>query len=252
MNHLTKTRLLLAISMTLVSGASHADWGLRLGTDNHHQKYNTKKNKYDGLIGLEYRGDKFNASKNGLSYDFSNSEKHAIELSLSTHHDGFKAGDDDLFKGMSKRKTSVDIGGRVIINTGLGSAVVNASRDVNASKGYEAGIKLGGITPHAPHWTGQRKLNVAAMGGLHYQSRKVVDYYYGVKNSEAKANRKAYKAKSALEPYVGVEAQMNLNKHFTIDAGASVIKRAKSIRNSPLTNNKKYRAGANLGLSYWF
>ncbi len=249
----TNTKLLIAVSLSLLTSASYADWGLRLGTDNHHKEYNTKKNRYDGLVGLQYRGNKFNASKSGLSYDFTNSEKQAAEVLLRIKHDGFKSSDDALFKGMSKRKASLDIGGRAIVNTGvLGNAVVEVTRDVNASKGFEAGVKLGGISPHAPHWTGQRKLNVAAMGGLHYQSAKVADYYYGVKSSEATANRKAYKAKSAVEPYAGVEAQMNINKHFTIDGGLSVIKRAKSIRNSPLTNDKKYRVGANIGFSYWF
>ena len=248
-----KSTLLIALSLSLLSTVSYADWGVRLGANNELKQYDVSKNKINAGLGLEYRGDKFNMSNDGISYDLTNSDKHAIELLLTSKNDGFKASDDKLFKGMSERDASINIGARGIIDTGmLGNAVIDATRDVNASKGFEVGLKLGGISPHAPHWTGERKVKVAAMGGLRYQSAKVADYYYGVKNSEATASRKAYKAKSAVTPYIGVDAQANLTKHITLDGGLVVSKRAKSIRNSPLTNNKKYQLGANIGLSYWF
>lgn len=248
-----KSQLLIAISLSLFTSVSYADWGVSVGANNKLKQYDMNKNEVGLGLSLQYRGDNFNMSKDGISYAFSNSEKHAIEVLLTSKNDGFEAGDDKLFKGMSRRKTSIDVGVRGIVDTGfLGKAVVDVTRDVAASKGFEAGVKIGGIEPHAPHWTGERKLNVAFMQGIRYQNAKMTDYYYGVKNSEATASRKAYKAKSAFTPYIGVEAQANLTKHFTLDGGLSVSKKAKSIRNSPLTNDKKYQLGANIGVSYWF
>ena len=245
--------LIAALSLSLFTTVSYADWGVRLGVQNDLAQYDIEgKNKRSALFSLQYRGDKFNIDK-GISYDLSNSNKHAIELFAASKNEGFKSSTDKLFKGMSKRKTSLDIGARAIVDTGyLGNAVIDMTRDVNASKGFEVGLKLGGISPHAPHWTGEKKVRIMAKTGLRYQSAKVANYYYGVKSSEATTKRKAYKAKSATTPFIGFDAQADLTKHFTLDGGLDVSKRAKSIRNSPLTNNKKYQFGANIGVSYWF
>lgn len=246
-------KLIIAISLSLLTTVSYADWGVRLGTDNSNKQYNMNKNEINALLSLKYQGDKFNMGKGGISYDLTNSEEHAIELLLTSKNRGFDKGDDKLFNGMSNRKASIDVGVRGIIDTGyLGKAVVDVTRDVSTSKGVDVGVKLGGISPHASHWTGKKSMKIAAAGGFRYQSAKVVDYFYGVKKSEATANRKAYKAKSALTPYIGVEAQANLTKHITFDGGLNVSKKAKSVRNSPLTKNNKYQLGANLGVSYWF
>lgn len=248
-----KSKLLIAISLSLLSTASYADWGLRLGANNTGQEYNLDKKKVQAQLGVQYRGDKFNIDNNGISYDFTNSDAYAMELLLTSKNDGFEASDDKLFKGMSERKASINVGARGILDTGvLGKAVIDVTKDVGASKGFEAEFKLGGISPHAPHWTGERKVQIGAMGGLRYQSAKVANYYYGVKSSEATASRKAYKAKSAISPYVGIEGQANLTRHITLDGGLILIKKAKSIKNSPLTNDKKYQFGANIGVSYWF
>lgn len=249
-----KTLPLLAIatSLSLLSPIAHADWGVGLNAGGGSKVYKNEKNKFIGL-GINYRGDKFNIDKGTMSYDLTNSNDYALEVIATSNNLGFVAKDNKTFKGMSKRKTSIDIGARAIIDTGLmGSAVIDVTKDVHASKGFEANIKLGGISPHAPHWTGEKTVNVAAVAGLNYKSAKVVDYHYGVKASEATSTRAAYKAKSALTPYVGVEAQANMNKNFTINGGIGFAKRAKSIRNSSITNDKKYDFGANVGFTYWF
>jgi outer membrane scaffolding protein for murein synthesis (MipA/OmpV family) len=154
---------------------------------------------------------------------------------------------------MTERDLSIDLGGRVIVETGfLGTAVVDVTKDIHSSKGIDAGIKFGGIAPNAPHWTGEKQVTVAAVGGVRYQSDKVIDQYFGVKNTEVTADRSAYKGKSATTPFIGFEAQANLTPHITIDGGLGVSKTATSIRNSALTDDKKYALAADIGFTYWF
>lgn len=241
--------LLIVVSLSLFAGTSYADWGVTAKAQNDLAQYNIKsKNKRSLWISPQYRGDKFNIG-DGISYDLTNSNKHAFEILLDNKNRGFKSSTDDLFKGMNKRKPSLDVGARAM----WGPAVVNITRDLNASKGIEANMQFGGITPHLAHnWSGKKTLNILPKAGLRYQSAKVADYYYGINSSEATATRKAYKAKSAITPYIGMDAQANLTKHVTLDGGLTVSKRAKSIRNSPLTNDKKYQCSGNIGLSYWF
>lgn len=243
------TSLMLALSLPTIA---QADWGVGFDVSNQGQRYKNAKEKTWGLLNFQYRGEKLNIGHQGISYEFSNNEKYAIEALLASNNYGYEDNDSKILKGMDKRDASIDLGGRVIINTAVGPAVFSATKDVNSSKGYEAEFKLGGIAPHSKHWTGHKEFKVAAVAGVRYQSKKVTNYYYGVKQSEATANRRAYKADAATTPYIGVETQMDISPHFTINGGLTYEKRAKSIRNSPITDNKKYQPVANIGFTYWF
>lgn len=246
--------LLVAFSLSILSSTTYADWGVGLRLDNEEMRYKDKKNdiKIGAVFDIQYQGRKFNIDDKAMSYNLTNSNTLTAEVTASSTNRGFEAKDNKRLKGMSTRNSSINLGGRVIAETTLGPAVLGMTKDVGSSKGYEANLKLGGISPHAPHWTGERKINVAAMTGLRYQSKKVVDYYYGVKKNEATTTRHAYKGKSAITPFVGVEAQANLTPHISLKGNFGVEKRSKSIRNSPLTDDKNYNAEARLGVVYWF
>ena len=164
--------LVTAISLTLFTTNVYSDWGVGIGVGNQSNEYIDKKDDIEisALIGLRYQGEKFNMGKDGVSYDFSNTEKYTIELLLDTNNFGYEAKNSATFTGMDERKTSIDVGGRVIVDTGfIGNAVLEVTKDIHASKGYEANIKIGGLKPNRPHWTGERKLEVAAVAGVRYQ-----------------------------------------------------------------------------------
>lgn len=250
-HHQTKLVGVLAVSLVALSPIAHADWGVGLGVDNHDKQYKDIKHDVRVLTNIQYRGEKFNIG-DGLSYDFSPSNKYAVEAYVTSKNSGFEASDGKAFKGLSEREPSLDIGLRGIMETGIGPVVVEATKDVNSSKGYQAEIKLGGISPHSSHWEGKRELNLGAAAGVRYQSKKVVDYYYGVKSTDPVANGVDYKGKSATTPFVGVEAQMNLTKHVSLNADLGYEWRDSSIKNSPLTTNKKGDVTAFAGITYWF
>ena len=243
-----------AISFSLLSPTAHADWGVGLGIDNEPMRYEDKDGDINlsGLFKLRYQGDKFNIDK-AISYELISGDKYAVEVIADSKNRGFDVEDNKIFKGMKERNSAVDLGGRAILKTDLlGSIVVDVTKDVGSSDGIEAGIKLGGISPHTAHWTGEKKFDIAAVGGIRYQSADAVDYYYGVKNTDATATRSAYKGKSATTPFVGFEAQANISKNITITGDLGIEKVASSIKNSSLTENKDYRADANVGFTYWF
>ncbi len=252
-----KALFIIATSFALLSTPTYADWGVGMNIDNEPLQYKDAENKksykkLQALLNLQHRGDKFNMDRD-ISYDFTNSNKYAVEAFATFKNQGFDAKDNKTFKGMKERKTSIDIGGRLIADTDfIGPVVFDVTKDVHASKGFEANVKVGGIAPHAPHWTGKKTFTIAPVASLRYQSNKVVDYYYGVKSSEATATRKAYKGKSAVTPFIGLEAQANITPRFSIDGGLGVAKLAKSVRNSSLTTDRKYLPSVNIGFSYWF
>jgi len=252
MNHKTLATTAIATSLILLSPIVQAEWGIGLNAGAGSEVYKNEKNRQLSL-GINYRGKNFNIDKGIMSYDLANSSDYALEIMATSKNGGFKSKDNNVFKGMSKRKSSIDIGVRAIIETGIiGPATIDVTRDIHASKGFEANIKLGGIPKNALPRTGEKQLLIIPFAGLNYQNAKVVDYYFGVKNSEATSSRKAYKGKSALTPFIGVEAQVNMSKNVTINGALGVSKRASSIRNSSITNNRKYNSGVNVGFTYWF
>ncbi len=251
----TPSLSIMAVTISLLSPLACADWGVGLGIDNEGMQYEDKSSdiEFTAFFNLQYQGKKFNADKETLSYKLLKTDQYAVEVIAASKNRGFEADDNKTFKGMAERDPSIDVGGRVIVETGfLGTAVLNVTKDVHSSKGIDAGIKFGGIAPNAPHWTGERDVTVAAVGGVRYQSDKVVVEYFGVKSSEATADRSAYKGKAATTPFIGFEAQANLTPHITIDGGLGVSKTATSIKNSPLTDDKKYALAADIGFTYWF
>ncbi len=251
----TQALSIMAVSMSLLTPLAHANWGIGLGVDNESMQYEDKSSDVEltALFNLQYQGDKFNIDKKALSYKLLKTDKYAVEVIATSKNRGFKAKDNKTFKGMAERDSSVDLGGRVIVETGfLGAAVIDVTKGVHTSKGVSAGIKVGGIAPNAPHWTGEREVNIATVSGVRYQDAKVVDQYFGVKDTEATADRSAYKGKAATTPFIGFEAQANLTPHVTIDGGLVVAKKATSIINSSLTDDKKYALAADIGFTYWF
>lgn len=251
-----KIKVTKAIVTAVLLGASasaSADFGVSAGVNNYNKEYKGSKSA-SFTAGPAYRGDKFNIDKGVFSYDFLDSNQYGLEAILTAKNGGYKSSDSDTFKGMDKRKASVDVGARAIIDTGtfLGSAVVDVTKDLRLSHGISAGVKLGGISPHAPHWTGEKTVYIVPTVGFRYDSKKTVDYFYGVKSSEATSSRKAYNGKSTFSPFIGVEGQANLSKHFTLHGGLGVKKQGNGIRNSPLTRDNKYQGVASLALTYWF
>ncbi|MEB8433954.1 MipA/OmpV family protein [Cocleimonas sp. KMM 6892] len=248
-----KGRLIIATScMCLLTTHASADWGVSLNVDNEIGRYKQKDTDAFASLGLQYRGEKFNIDNKALSYSLLETDKYAVEIIGKSNNGAIDPKDLKFFKGMDKRKASLDLGARAMLKTKYGPLALEATRDVYASKGFSADLKFGGIEPHADHWNGKREFKVAGVAGVKYQNNKTADYYYGVKASETTASRAAYKAAATTTPYIGVESQLNLSKHFSFDAGLVYEKRDDAMRNSPLTNDKDYDVVANLGVTYWF
>jgi len=247
-----KSSILLAFHLLLAMPVAQADWGVSVGANNSQERYKDPKAAAIADFEIEYRGEKFNVDRNAVSYDFTNSKQYAIEAILKNNIRGFDADDHKSFNGLKDRDDSIDVGVRGIYNTGFGPVILEMTRDVNASKGYGADLRIGGIEPHANHWDGKQELKIVGLAGVKYQSDKVIDYHYGVRTNEATATRSAYKGKAATTPYIGFESQFNINKKVTLNAGVIYERRDDSIRNSPLTNQKKSDVLLNLGVTYWF
>ncbi|MCK5813188.1 MAG: MipA/OmpV family protein [Cocleimonas sp.] len=261
MKFISQKLVLIISSITiasLFSGIASADWGIGLSGSTVQSEYK-HKGKSDSDVGLivnlhpEYRGERLNLNREGATYNIIKADKYALEVVGKANIRGYKAKDLEVLKGMKERKGSLDAGVRLTAKMPYLPISLSATTDISRShKGQEVGLKVGGIQPSSTYWTGKRNVSIAAVSGLDWKSKKVVDYYYGVKESEVTADRKAYKGKAAFTPYLGFETEAKLSRHLSITGGATYKHLPKEIRNSPLTRDKKSNYQMNLGVSYWF
>ncbi len=85
--------------------------------------------------------------------------------------------------------------------------------------------------------------------GMRWKSQDLVDYYYGVRASEAMAGRPAYKGENALDPFVRLTMRRRLTERWSLLAFAQYEWLDDEIRSSPVVDTD-YDASLMVGLFY--
>jgi len=226
-------------------------FGIGLDLSNSPSLYKAQDNDHAANIHLKYRGQKFNMGRDSMSYKFLDKNKFQLEALLKSETRGYEASSAKALAGLSDRDESLDLGFRAGYKTTYGLLSLDATQDVsNTHKGHEADLRFGpdfyNETPSA-----QKKLALGVVAGLKWQSKEVVDYYYGVKSSEATASRAAYQGNAATTPYIGLDGKMNLSKKLSLSSSVLYMDRPDEISKSPLVDND-HNIQINAGLTYWF
>lgn len=225
--------------------------GMGINLNNKLDIYNNADSDAAAGIHLQYRGERLNIDEETIAYKLSDTEKYQIEIMARSENRGLE--DDDLkdFTGLTERDPSLDAGFRAGMKTRYGLLSVEATGDISGThNGQEVDLRFGPDF-YQKAWDGKREVSVGALAGVKWQSKDVVDYYYGVSGGEATASRAAYKGDDAIIPYVGIEAKANLSKHFSMHGNVLYKDRPDEITNSPLVN-KNNDGELNLGMTYWF
>ena len=200
---------------------------------------------------LEYRGEKFNLDFKSVSYSIYHSGTYNFEIIGKQIYSGYDSSDSSALKGMKDRDGSFDVGGRASVRTPYGLLSLHVVSDVlGEHKGQEVDLRFG-----APFYqrlwstSGEAQLGLTLSQGVRWQSKDVIDHFYGVKSSEVSSTRHAYDGNSALIPYIGLEPTLSY-EDFTIDGGLRYEWLPSEITDSPIASGNKLRV--RLGLTYWF
>lgn len=200
---------------------------------------------------LQYRGDRFNILGDTMAYNFSNAPNLRMEVIGKLENRGYDGGKVDSLKGMADRDASVDVGGRMALHTDMGLFSIDATTDASGThKGHAVDLRFGPDL-YKQKWNGSRELSVGMLAGVKWESDEVVNYYYGVRDSEATASRAAYQGKAAITPYLGLDAQLSLTPHITLEGNILYRKNPDEITDSPIVDDSQ-SVEANVGLTYWF
>lgn len=163
---------------------------------------------------------------------------------LQVRGDGYDAADSPYLAGMDDRKFSLDAGVAASwriprvgqFEASLATDALDRSGGQEAELSYTALLRAGG-------WTVLPSLS------LRWQSRDLVDYYYGVRADEAIVGRPAYAGDSALFPELAVLATRPLAGRWQLFARAGHTWLPSEVTDSPLVDQDG-RTTVLVGLGY--
>jgi outer membrane protein len=182
------------------------------------------------LIG--YKGENLSIFGPFVSYKLKEVNHFTVSAKLSPRFQGFDESDSYIFKGMEKRKSSLDAGVSVDYQKNDWKIGLSSMFDVlNRSNGFEIKSSFGRVYKFGSVFL-EPSISLSLLDKNH------VDYYYGVSKYEINQDRTVYSGKSAFNKNVGLSiatpiffgGYTRLNLEYTwFD---------KSITDSPLVEDK--------------
>lgn len=143
--------------------------------------------------------------------------------------DSYKASDSPFLTGMAERKSSTWVGGKVEWENDVADVKLELLGDASGkSKGQRLVLGL------ERKWMLGQSLMLIPQVGAEWVDKKYVDYYYGVRASEAKAGRAAYAGKATVNPEISLTGIYRFDKRQSVMLNVGVKFLGKEIKNSPI------------------
>jgi outer membrane protein len=163
------------------------------------------------------------------SLDLSASQKVDFRLVAKYDRSGYDSDDAPVLSGMEERKDVFWAGAKVTWRNDVADISAEVLADAsNHSKGRRATLGL-----ERTFRLGQHVMFVPRVSAT-WLSDKYVDYYYGVRDTEIRADRPAYSGKSAVNAELGARATYLFNAAHSVFVDVGVTRLAKEMKNSPL------------------
>ncbi|MGQ3055541.1 MAG: MipA/OmpV family protein [Roseateles sp.] len=159
--------------------------------------------------------------------------------------DGYKAKDSDFLSGMDRRKESLWLGAAASWDTGVGEVSLEVLGDaMGNSKGRMVSLEFEKRFDFGD-------LAVTPRLGVRSVDRKYVDYYFGVKPSEALSGRPMYLGRSTTQTEGGMRFTYATGRRdmWFLDVSGRLL--GKGVEDSPLVE-RRYQASLFAGWLYRF
>lgn len=156
-----------------------------------------------------------------------------IDFRLVAKYDGsgYEAGDAPILNGMAERKGGFWLGGKANWRHELANLSAEWTADASGhSKGQRISLNL------EKNWRVGPQVMIAPRLGAHWQDKKYVDYYFGVRAAEATASRAAYTSKAAVNAELGLRGTYLFNPHHSMFLDLGVTSLSGKIKDSPLVD----------------
>jgi MipA family protein len=145
---------------------------------------------------------------------------------------GYESGDAPILDGMDKRKGGVWAGLKAQWKNGIADVSAEWLGDASGnSKGQRFNLGVDRT------WRFGEHVMLTPRLGASWQDKKYVDYYFGVRDSEARADRPAYTGISGVSAEVGVRGAYMFDKRHSVFMDLAVSSLPKGIKDSPLVDH---------------
>ena len=159
--------------------------------------------------------------------------------------DGYDADRSEDFDGMHDRHMSFDVGGEFGISGDWGNLYTRILTDALAQhEGQEFRVTY--VKPFK-----FEKSKISPSLGFALLSNNLANYYYGVRDDEARPGRPAYDPGASVNWFVGLDANYQLNDNWTLITSITYYWLDSNIRNSPIVD-KDYTISILAGAMYRF
>lgn len=228
-----------ATAQQRVPGAPEgATWSLGLGAMSVQKPYKGIDREIKALPLLQFENRYVKVSPVGIegklpSLDLGGSQRLDFALIGRMNLDGagYEADDAPILAGMAERKEGFWVGAKAKWRNEVADVSAEWLGDASGtSKGQRFSLTL------EKTWRWGERLMLTPRIGAAWVDSSYVDYYFGVRNSEAMAGRPAYAGKSGVIPGVGVSAIYRFDSHHSVMFDARVVSLANSIKDSPIVD----------------
>ncbi|ANF56361.1 MipA/OmpV family protein [Halotalea alkalilenta] len=190
---------------------------------------------------LSYESEWISASVPTFDVKLHSTDSLSFRLRARWSGDGYEAKDAPVLSGMDERESSLWAGGAVTWKTDFANLSGEVLADtMGNSKGTRAKLQIDrrfatgkfGFTPRlAAEWVDD----------------EYVDYYYGVRRSEARAGRAFYEGKATTNMQFGLRMDYSPSRHHSLFVDLGATRFGGSVKDSPLVDKS---TGTSLALGY--
>lgn len=216
-------------------------WSLGIGTVVVDKPYRDFDREVLPLPLLSYESKWISATVATFDIKLHSTELLSFRLRARWSGDGYEAKDSPVLNGMDERKSSLWAGGAVTWKTEFANLSGEVLADaLGNSKGMRAKVQIDrrfatgnfGFTPRlAAEWVDD----------------KYVDYYYGVRQSEAQAGRAFHEGKATTNVQFGLRMDYSPLRNHTVFVDVGATRFGRSVKDSPLVGKS---TGTTLALGY--
>ncbi|MFJ3046319.1 MipA/OmpV family protein [Herbaspirillum chlorophenolicum] len=222
-----------------------AQWSLGLAAGTEQSPYRGYGNKTRALPLLMYNGRYFQFM--GTTADLKLGTLGPVGFTLRAKYtdDGYEGSDAPILNGMEKRKGSFWVGANAIWRNPYADLSLEWLTDASGNSGGQT-LKL-----RAEHQFKAGNFTLAPYLGINWMSSDYVDYYFGVRQNEATAQRAAYQGSSTANLIGGLRTGYRLTPSQSLFLDVHVTRYGSGITDSPLVDRSS-AAGVRAGYLYRF
>ncbi len=180
-----------------------------------------------------YSGDRFQALGTGLQYSLIRSPRLQFGMQSNFRFEGFDPEKGSHLAGMERRNGAFEVGARAswFLSPSIGEFAIQAMTDASGvHDGHEVSFGL-----QRPF--GTMRWSIAPSVSAKWKSAELVDYYYGVRASEATDDRTSYAGEAAWNWGAGVEFNYFMSWDWLLTGGTDYQRLSSEIRDSPIVED---------------